>query len=89
MREPAAPPPPSRGRARRPPPALPLGHAACAALDARANDFLRKTGQRRDYFVPATEMLAAWLRAHADLSEEGEARLREAIAQRDRRRFAE
>lgn len=69
--------------------ALPLGHPACAAFDARVNDFLRKTGQRRDYFVPATEMLTAWLRAHGDLSEEGEARLREAIAQRDRRRFAE
>lgn len=69
--------------------ALPLGHPVCAAFDARANDYLRKTGQHRDYFEPSTEMLVAWLRAHADLGGEGEARLREAIAQRDRRRFAE
>lgn len=40
---------------------LPVGHEACAAVDAIANRTPRKTSTSKDYLYPGEEMLVDWL----------------------------
>ena len=60
---------------------LPQGHEQCAVFDAFANRLLRSTRDKKDYFVPAEEMLVDWLSRYGGLTLQGETRLREVMLQ--------
>lgn len=64
---------------------LPGGHEECGMFDEFINDTLRSTKSRKDYFVPAEEMLISWLTHCAGLTAQGEAKLRETLRARKRR----
>ncbi|SFN44527.1 hypothetical protein SAMN05660284_01504 [Formivibrio citricus] len=64
---------------------LPEGHEECGMFDESANDILRSTKGRKDYFVPAEEMLCQWLTDYAGLTAQGESKLRAQIRANKRR----
>ena len=67
---------------------LPEGHEECAMFDEFANEILRTTKGRKDYFVPAEEMLCDWLSSYGGLTPDGVARVRAQI-RAQKRRFAQ
>lgn len=56
---------------------LPVGHEACATVDAVANRTPRKTSTLKDYFYPGEEMLVDWLITYAGVAPDRAALLAE------------
>lgn len=61
-------------------------HEECAVIDWQINKMLRSTKAHKDYFVPNEEMLCAWLRRYAGLTESGAATVRARLHEAERQR---